>query len=442
VTSSGAYGRRVETGTLRDTEREAQANLTALLHLCGTGALRCGEKTSRPSAATVRAVAACLAGGDFSPDEPISAFAWPLLLLAGGLASLDGTKLTLTAKGRAALAEPAAGVIRGIWRRWPKYAPIDEFSRIEQIKGQRAAATLSAAGPRRRDACAALSLCPPHEWITVDDLFSEMRNAGLNPAIARSERALWKLYLSDPQYGSLGYDGHNGWSVLQGRYTLAVLLEYAATLGLIDVLITDPAGARDDFQHMWGGDWLDALSRYDGLRAVRLNALGQYVTGSTTTYAAPAPVPAERGIEVLANLDVVATGELAAADRLVLDAYAQRTSDRVWTLSAASLLAASDAGRGTDELAAFLDARAAHGLPSTVRVLLADVDRRVRQVHNLGLRRVVECADAATAALIANDRILRSVCTRLGDRHLMIKEGGELKFRGALRGLGYSLGPA
>jgi hypothetical protein len=74
-------------------------------------------------------------------------------------------------------------------------------------------------------------------------------------------------------------------------------------------------------------------------------------------------------------------------------------------------------------------------------VLLADVDRRARQVRNLGLRRVVECGDAATAALIANDRHLRSVCTPLGDRHLMIKEGGELKFRATLRALGYSLGP-
>ena len=39
------------------------------------------------------------------------------------------------------------------------------------------------------------------------------------------------LYLEDPQYGGLGNDGHRGWPLLQGRYTLAVLFEfeYAAT---------------------------------------------------------------------------------------------------------------------------------------------------------------------------------------------------------------------
>ncbi|MEU1181763.1 hypothetical protein ABZ464_29795 [Streptomyces sp. NPDC005820] len=51
----------------------------------------------------------------------------------------------------------------------------------------------------------------------------------------RSERALWKLYPEDPQYRSPGYDGHHGRSLPQGRYTLAVLFEYAATLGLIDI---------------------------------------------------------------------------------------------------------------------------------------------------------------------------------------------------------------
>jgi hypothetical protein len=83
-----------------------------------------------------------------------------------------------------------------------------------------------------------------------------------------------RLYLGDPEYGSLGYDGHHDWAILEGRYTLAVLFEYAATLGLLDVDYVPPAHARDDFRHMWGADWIDALSRYDGLLAVRRTPLG------------------------------------------------------------------------------------------------------------------------------------------------------------------------
>ena len=38
----------------------------------------------------------------------------------------------------------------------------------------------------------------------------------------------------------------------RARYLLCLLLEYAATLGLIDVAYTDPDEARPDFRHMWG----------------------------------------------------------------------------------------------------------------------------------------------------------------------------------------------
>jgi len=428
------------TSTIRHTEPEALANLAAVLQLCAAGKLRCSEKTQRPSAATVRTVTESLVAGDFYPDDAIVSYAWPLLLQAGGLARLDGPRLELTPRGRAALGKPAHEVIRGLWERWPRHAPIDELSRVEEIKGQRSAAALSAAGPRRQTVAAALELCPPGEWVTVDDLFGRMRHADLNPAVARSERGLWKLYLGEPEYGSLGYDGHHDWPILEGRYTLAVLFEYAATLGLLDVEYVAAAHARDDFRHMWGADWTDALSRYDGLLTVRRTPLGAYATALTSAYTPPPAVIPGRGIEVLANFDVVATAELAAADRLILDAYATRTSDRVWTLTAAGLLAAVDAGRPPADFAAFLADRAVHELPSTVRTLLDDVGARARQVRDLGMRRVIECTDATVATLLARDRTLRPYCTRIGDRHLLLAPNGEAKVRTALRKLGYALG--
>ncbi|MGI9001173.1 MAG: helicase-associated domain-containing protein [Pseudonocardia sp.] len=431
-----------DASTVRSTELEALANVATVLQLCAAGKLRCSEKTSRPSAATVRVVAESLAAGDFYTDDAIASFAWPLLLQAGGLARLEGGKLALTPKGSKALGLPPAEVIRGLWERWPRHAPIDEFSRVEQIKGQRSSAALSATGPRRQVAAAALALCPPDGWIAVDELFSQMRDADLNPTIARSERGLWRLYIDDAQYGSLGYDGHHDWPILEGRYTLAVLFEYAATLGLLDVEYVDPVGARDDYCHMWGADWIEALSRYDGLRAVRLNGLGQYAVGLNGSYAPPASAPSSRGLEVLANFDVVATAELPTADRLVLDAYAARTSDRVWTLSAASLLAAVDRGRTPANLLTFLAERAAHELPDTVATLLGDVADRAGQVRDLGMRRIVECAYPHVATLIAHDRALRAHCTLIGDRHLMLSDSNEARFRSALRGLGYALGPA
>lgn len=427
--------------TVRHTEPEAISNVAAVLQLCAAGKLRCSEKTHRPSAVTVRAVAEALVAGDFYPTEPIASFAWPLLLQAGGLARPDGPRLTLTPKGRKALGQPAHDVIRGLWERWPRHAPIDELSRVEQIKGQKSAAAVSAAAPRRHAVAAALTLCPRDEWISVDDLFAAMRRGSLSPTVARSERGLWKLYLGDPEYGSLGYAGFHDWPILEGRYTLAVLFEYAATLGLLDVDYVPPAHARDDFRDIWGADWIDALSRYDGLLAVRLTALGAYAAGLTTSYVAATPAVADRTLQVLANHDIVATAELAPADRLVLDAFAARTSDRVWTVSTASLLAAADAGRAPGELISFLDERAVHAVPGTVRRILADVEARAGQVRDLGTRRVLECAEPSVATLLAQDRSMRGLCTRLGERHLMLDPAAEDKARAVMRKLGYPMGP-
>ncbi|HEY3261031.1 MAG TPA: helicase-associated domain-containing protein [Pseudonocardiaceae bacterium] len=425
---------------VRLTEAQALPNLLAVLHLCGAGKLRCSEKTQRPAAATVAAVTSVLAAGDFYPDEPIAAFAWPLLIQAGGLAELAGGRLQLTAKGRSALGRPAADTIRGLWRSWINNAAIDELSRVEHIKGQRTTNTLTSAKTRRKTVAAALAACQAGQWINVNDLFTTMQRGNLSPTVARSERALWKLYISDPQYGSLGYLGFADWPILEGRYTLAVIFEYAGTLGLLDLDYTDPAGARDDFRGNWGTEDLDYLSRYDGLHAIRLNPLGAYVLGLAGRYQPPAEQhPTRQTLKVLPNLDIVATGDLTPADRLTLDAYADHTADRVWTLREATLLTALDAGRSLDQLRQFLAARATHELPNPVTTLLEDTATRATRLRNLGMIRLVECTDPALAALITNDRRLRTLCRPVGDRHLAVTIEHEPEFRKALRTLGHVL---
>lgn len=428
--------------TVRQTQAEALANVRAVLQLCAAGKLRCSEKTQRPAAATISAVAEVLSGGDFYPAEPIAAFAWPLLVQAGGLAQLAGSRLQLTAKGRAAVGRPPAETVRALWRSWVSKAVIDELSRVEHIKGQRTTNTLTSAKTRRQTVASALARCPADEWAPVDDLFARMRSGGLSPTVARSDRALWRLYISDPEYGSLGYAGFADWPILEGRYTLAVLFEYAGTLGLFDLDYTDPTGARDDFRGNWGTDDLDYLSRYDGLYAVRLNALGAYALGLTDRYEPPASGhPVQQTLKVLPNLDIVVTGELPPADKLTLDAYATQTADRVWTLREATLLAALGVGRDLNQLRQFLTARATYELPSPVTTLLADVEARAARLRNLGVVRLIECADPALAALIAGDRRLRGRCQLVGDRHIAITVDREPEFRKALQALGYVLAP-
>jgi hypothetical protein len=134
---------------------------------------------------------------------------------------------------------------------------------------------------------------------------------------------------------------------------------------------------------------------------------------------------------------VVATGEIGAADRLVLESYAKRTADRVWALSPESVLAAVAAGRSTDHLREFLLERAAQPeLPAVLLRLLEDVGDRAGRLRDLGRVRLIECADPALAALISHDRRLRALCRAIGERHLAVAVDDEPAFHRALHALG------
>jgi hypothetical protein len=303
---------------IRCTAPDALSNLVAVLELTADRQMRCSAATRRPLTATVRLVEDVLVAGDYydgaglddahhdsahrdsahhngahrNGGEPIAAFAWPMLLQAGGLARLAGTGLELTPRGEAVLARPSYQALSELWRRWLKSVSHDELSRIEAIRGQRKSGTLTAAARRRTAVAACLAAVQPGIWIDVDTLFAILRAQPAPLVVARSPLAQWRLYLLDPHDGSLGPAGAKAWNVLEGRYALCVLFEYAATLGVIDVGYTGARGARDDYRELCGADRYDSLSRYDGLAAVRVNDLGAAILHDSGTLAALGlPVP-------------------------------------------------------------------------------------------------------------------------------------------------------
>jgi hypothetical protein len=434
--------------TVQETELAAQRELLSVLRLVDAGKMAVSDKTRRASASTIETITALLEGGDYYPhvpaksewdDEnagPIRAFAWPLLIQAGGLAQLAGTRLQLTKMGRKALSEPAAATIRTLWNKWMDTTMFDELTRIECVKGQNGKGKrgLTAASSRRGAIAGSLAECPAGKWIAMNDFIRYMQATGNDFVVSRN---CWDLYISDQQYGSLGYEGYGG--VLNERYTFALLLEYAATLGIIDVALIPPAGARRDFRHMWGTDELLFFSRYDGLMYFRITPLGAWCLEVESNYQPP-PVEVKPVLRILPNLEIAAAGPaLEQSDRMALNAYALPVSDFVWRLDAGKLLAAIEEGRPVEELREFLTARSGASIPDTVARLLDDIAERCTKVHDRGLARLIECADAALAALIANDTRTRKHCLRAGERHLVVPASSEAAFRRALRDAGYLL---
>lgn len=434
--------------TVRETERAAQRELLSALRLVDAGKVTVSDKTRRASSATLDAITEILEGGDYYPhvppkskwdDEnagPIRAFAWPLLVQAGGLARPAGAKLQLTKAGRKALSEPAAGTIRTLWTQWVDTTLLDELARIECVKGQtgKGRRGLTAVSSRRDAIADTLAECPAGGWISTDEFLRFMRASGNEFAVTRNA---WGLYIGELQYGSLGYD--NSVRILEERYLFCLLLEYAATLGLIDVALIPPADARGDYHSMWGTDDLPFFSRYDGLMYFRVTPLGAYCLDTASDYE-PASIEVKPVLRVLPNLEIAAIGStLEQGDRLALDAYATRVSDLVWRLDAGRLLAVIEEGRPVAEIREFLAARSGTPIPDTVVRLLEDVADRSVKVHDRGLARLIECADPALATLIANDSRTGKHCIKAGERHLVVQASSEASFRRTLRELGYLL---
>ncbi len=451
---AGLGASEVETSLdVRYMEEAARHDLRAAFGLIEAGKLSVSETSRQPSAASCKALGKVLLGGDFYDDdalesedqgsyyEPIGSmrgFAWPMLLQAGGVCEASGKRLQLSKTGRKAMTDPPEKTLRRLWQRWLKTTMLDEFRRIDNIKGQtgKGKRGFTALAGRRQSIEFVLQECPVGNWVQVDELFRHMQATGEDFEVTRDP---WRLYLCDAHYGSLGYDGHHNWEILQGRYALCMLFEYAATLGVIDVAYIPPHHARSDYADRWGADDMLFLSRYDGLQYLRLTPLGAYCLGMTEQYVATEPEH-RKLFWVLPNLDIVGIDDgLDAADQLLLDSYATRSSESVWRLDQTTLLAASEQGRDIAIFRDFLLARSADKLPDEVERLLSDTLERTTLLQDKGSVHLIECADAALATLIASDSRCRKLCLQAGERHLVVYAGSEGRFRKEVRKLGYSL---
>lgn len=433
------------------TEPAAIHDLTAVLNLVGMGKVAAGAKTGRLTKSGAGIVRQVLSQGDFYDEDAeagyayeqvrlgpagIRPFAWNALLQAGNLVRTAGNRLELTRAGKAALSKKPQEVLAGLWERWLKTKQFHELNRIEAIKGQKSAKhPVAPAEPARRKIAHVLSELEEGKWIKIDDFLRFLIATGHKFDVVRND---WALYIGSPQYGALGYS-HVTWVHVNGRFALAFLLEYAATLGLIDVALVSPWEATTDHTSLWGTDEMRCLSRYDGLWALRLNSLGAYILGKRKHYA-PSFFD-EPSLRVLPNLEVTVTSAaFPPADALFLDRIGERVSDRVWRMSLPNLLQAAEQGVDIDQVGSFLEERNKGDLPQPVCVLLEDARERARKVQSLGDAWLLECADSPLAHLIANDSKLKNLCLLAGDRHLVILKENEDAFRKALRDLGYIVG--
>jgi hypothetical protein len=191
----------------------------------------------------------------------------------------------------------------------------------------------------------------------------------MSPNIARSEMALWKLYLVDSHCGSRGDDGHHRWEIREGRGAVRVRRHAEPARPRLPPPHRRPVGLPPEL----GRHVLDALSRFDRLQTIRLTALGCYALDLTDTYHPPTGDEKHRRSRSYRTSTSSPPEPCPPGDQLLLSAYAEHTADRVWTITAASLLSAIDTGRNPEDLTTFLSQQTTHEQPYSLRTVIDDV---------------------------------------------------------------------
>jgi hypothetical protein len=311
---------------------------------------------------------------------------------------------------------------------------LDEFRRIQVVKGQTGKGRrMTAAGERRAVIEEALECCPVGEWVQVDELFRYMQAQGHDFEVAHD---YWKLYVADSNYGSLGYSGYHGFEILQGRYILVYLFEYLATLGMIDVAYVLPYGMRDDYRGLWGTDDLSFFSRYDGLLYFRLNPLGAWCLDLCDDYRPVEPSQAPL-LTVTEDLHIHLVRAPEPGELLLLDRYAERTAELSWMLSAESVLGAMEQGQDPGVFLEFLAQRSESPLGAAADDFFTEIQNRKAALRDGGSALLLHCSDAGLVRLLTSDPATRDHCLQAGAKLLVVPEKAEKGLRAGLRKLGY-----
>ncbi len=449
--SEGGCGKKTsEQRTIQvyEGEQTTLPELSGVLSMAQTGKLKVTPKNLRPTTSAERLLGEILVQPDFqleSPEVeqrwksdvcgPVRAHAWAVLVQQCGWCRPYGSTLTVTAAGRAMLARPTPAAFREGVLRFLRNDDFDELNRINNIRGQggRGARDLTRPSLRRAAAWNSMQQWPAGSWAVLNDAFHFIFASG-NVFITSSDTMT--LYIQDPQYGYLGDAGDE----LERQYIRSFFMESLATLGLIDVAFVYPHYIWPELGDAWGTDSLSFCSRYDGLLYVRLNRLGEYCLGRTNSWQAQEATHRDL-LKILPNRDVVLSADrtkLSGPDRHLLDLFTSRKSDDVWHLDRDRILDHAETGGTVEDVRKFLEQRSS-AIPDNVRVWLDDVERALGTVLGATSAVLVEMADPAAAALIANDSQAGKHVLLAGPRHLAVPVRHRRALAATLRKHGFIL---
>jgi len=169
------------------------------------------------------------------------------------------------------------------FEKWSDSGKYDEMHRIKHLGGLKSRRTrLTPAESRREKVIEASSWCPVDVWIDIQDFYRAIIIWDFDFEVEKTPYT--NLYVGSRYHGEL--HGGNYWNVVNGLYINAVIWEYLATIGAVDVAFADEnASFVED-----ADNYIDEpISLYDGLLYFRINKWGAFLLGQADEYVPTQP---------------------------------------------------------------------------------------------------------------------------------------------------------
>jgi hypothetical protein len=420
-----------------ETELIGRTDLLTYLRMVELGHVKLSTTSHRLTAASVRKVADNLLNGDYRPlpekvtgRTTIRPSGLDVFTQESGLVSRSGT-LTRTGKEYSKTRNPE--ILLTAFEKWSESNGFDELQRITHLSGVGSKKTrLTASGFRRERVIEALSWCPVDTWISINDFYRAFIIWDFDFEV--EETGYSNLYVGSPYYGSLS--GTAYWGVAKGLYISAIIWEYLATLGAVDI-----AFAEDEYFTVieTGNLYIDEpISQYDSLLYFRINSWGAFLLGQAGDY-----MPGEPEEKNLFRIDddqrVHLLADCPPAERLQLEVLAEQLDEQTYQLDTVKVLTAVEGGQSLEQISAFLKTNHPGDLPSSVADWLAMFQRNQGAFREDGGAVLIHLKQPGLKELVTNDTSLSKICRILDNKTILIRQSQMTRFRNRLKELGYLL---
>ena len=421
---------------LHSREQSVFTELNTLLTALQSKSLKISEKTRVPTAATLKHLSTSFHEYYDKTDvygmkgeESILSYGWVRLLANSRFTTNAGTSLSVSKK----LAKSTAETVKAIWDDWVKKSKDDEFNRIDIIKGQKGKGKryFSNVSSRRTVIAGVLAQCEVNKWMSFKEFSRYIQITGTPLEVTSAPEY---LYLFDANYGSLC---GGEWAVIEESYLRCLLVEYAATLGMIDVVMFDLDQVEKTDVYHWGLDEIDCISRYDGLHYLRLTELGAYVLELSDNYQVKQKQSETTSLRVKRKGRIVFDATPQPWECQFIALYAKKIDETTWELNRKSITQTLQTGGSIEELSAFLHDREQQPfLPEDCELLLKQIKGHLDGVKVQGDAVILTCKNRGIFELIINDKILSKWCQPLSNFQLVVLKSKETTFKNKLNELG------